>query len=101
MAKNLTREGWVKKKLCTITQHDDLRECLNPTWCVSLRGCAHLYMHVYVCMYLCVEVCQCVVCAYAYACGAAEGCWALFIVVYLYDSLLMQLQKHMTATSRQ
>ena len=57
MAKNQTRKGWVKKKLCTSTQHDDMHKSLNPTWCVGVRGCVHLYMHVYVSMYLCVKVC--------------------------------------------
>lgn len=106
LAKTQTRKGWVKKKLCTTTQHDDLHDSLNPTWCVSVRGCVHLYMHVYVCMHLCVKVCvgawvPMYVCACMYVCGAGGGCWVLFIVVYSYDSVLMGLQKHMTATSCQ
>ena len=51
-----------------------------------------LHKHVYVCIYVFKCVCVCV-CVWSYR---MLGC---FIVVYSYDSLLMQLQKHMTATT--
>lgn len=59
-AMNQTREGRVKKKLCTTKHHDDLHESLD----VSV-----VYMRfTWTCLYVFVFKCVCV-------CGAAGGCW--------------------------